>query len=60
MEALSSTNTPFTFLSLGRSGSAHRQVGLFEGPPFEILLVTSTRDLSSFTLVAGRLGFVAL
>lgn len=34
--------------------------GFFEGPPFEILLVSSTQNFASLALVAGRLGFVAL
>lgn len=47
-----------TLLSLG--GPPHSQIGLFEGSPFEILLVATTFNLSSFTLVTGRFGFIAL
>lgn len=49
-----------TLLGLRGSGPPHSQVGLLKGSPFEVLLISTTFDLSSFALMAGRFGFVAL
>ena len=48
------------FLTLCRGRPSDRQIGLLKGPPFEVLLVTTTGNLSPVALVTSGFGLVAL
>lgn len=55
-----SIHPQLTLFGFGHRETPRGQVGLFEGPPFEVFLVSATLDLAFMTLVTRWFNLITL